>query len=149
MSTAPPTVVPIVNMAPFLSGSPDEKQRVARAFADACEQIGFLTVVGHGVPPREIEQPVAAARAFFDLPAEEKARLTLTGAGAGYSPLQGESLAATLGQAAPADRKESLNVGSDFTATPWPARPASLRPALTAHYRRRIYRQEEPQSIWR
>ncbi len=60
--------------------------------------------------------------------------MKLTPAGAGYSPLQGESLAATLGQQAAADLKESLNVGADFEAEPWPARPVELRATCIAYF---------------
>ena len=120
MSAASPAMVPIIDVAPFLTGMAADKQRVAAAVGAACEQIGFLTVIGHGVPETQIAQTAAAAHAFFDLPAEEKALLKMSAAGAGYSPVRGESLAATLGHQAPADLKESLNVGSDFDAAPWP-----------------------------
>jgi isopenicillin N synthase-like dioxygenase len=115
-------------------GALDGKRGVAEAARQACEQIGFLTVTGHNVAPEQIERTAAVARAFFDLPADEKRRLRLTPGGAGYSPVQGESLAASLGKATPADLNESLNVGADFEATPWPARPAELRAEFIAYF---------------
>jgi isopenicillin N synthase-like dioxygenase len=42
--------------------------------ARACEEIGFFTVVGHGVDPVLIEEVAARSRAFFDLPDAEKER---------------------------------------------------------------------------
>src|SRR5262249_35029769 len=93
-----------------------------------------------GVLPEMIERTAAEARAFFDLPEAEKKQMAMTAAGAGYSPLQGERLAATRGSAAargqraPADLKESLNVGTDFDAVPWPARGADLRAACVAYF---------------
>lgn len=130
-ATHPLAPVPVIDLAPCRAGDP---QPVVAAVRDACEQIGFLIVTGHGVPAEVVAQASASARAFFDLPHAEKERLPLTPQGAGYSPLQGESLARTLGQPAPADLKESLNIGRDFDATPWPAQPLSLRPALTAYF---------------
>jgi isopenicillin N synthase-like dioxygenase len=134
MNGKAPEGVPVIDIAPFREGAGG--QRVAEAVREACEQIGFLTITGHGVPEESIGQTAAAARAFFDLPRVEKERLPLTPWGAGYSPLQGESLARTLGQAAPADLKESLNVGRDFEATPWPDHPTGLRAALTGYFER-------------
>jgi isopenicillin N synthase-like dioxygenase len=130
----PVGAVPAIDIAPFLESAPDAERRVPQAVRLACEQIGFLTITGHGVPAEQIERTGAVARAFFDLPEEEKNRLKLTPAGAGYSPLQGESLAATLGKLAPADLKESLNVGADFEAVPWPARPAELKTICIAYF---------------
>jgi|SRR5579859_626850 len=126
--------VPVIDIGPYLRAEPGAERRVPEAVRVACEQIGFLIINGHGVPAEQIERTGAIARAFFDLPDEEKQQLKLTPAGAGYSPLQGERLAATLGEQAPADLKESLNVGSDFEAVPWPARPAELRAACIEYF---------------
>jgi isopenicillin N synthase-like dioxygenase len=128
--------VPVIDLTPFQSGGPDGRGQVAAFVRAACEQIGFLIITGHGVPAEVVAQASSSARAFFDLPRAEKERLPLTPQGAGYSPLQGESLARTLGQPAPADLKESFNVGRDFDATPWPPQPPGLRAALTAYFER-------------
>ena len=128
------TTVPLINIEPFRQGSAGDKRRVAAEVGAACSEIGFFTVGGHGVPRAVVDETYAAARAFFDLPVAEKARLPLTAAGAGYSPLQGEALAATRGEATPADLKESFNAGADFGANVWPERPAALRGAVTAYF---------------
>jgi len=129
-----PTAVPLINLSPLRAGG--DPAPVVALVRDACEQIGFLTITGHGVAPAVVADAAGAARAFFDLPRDEKERLPLTPQGAGYSPLQGESLARTLGRPAPADLKESLNVGGEFDAVPWPAQPPGLRAALTAYFAR-------------
>lgn len=126
--------VPIIDLTPFLSGSLADKQGVAATVGEACKQIGFLTITGHGVPTQVTLGMYDAARQFFDLPETEKTKLAMTPAGAGYSPLKGETLSASLGQAAPADLKESLNIGADFSAAPWPASPADLKPAALAYF---------------
>ena len=43
--------VPIIDIAPFLAGAPGDKRRVAAEVDRACEELGFLIVRGHGVPP--------------------------------------------------------------------------------------------------
>ena len=40
--------------------------------ARACEEVGFLTVAGHGVPDALVADVGARSRAFFDLPDAEK-----------------------------------------------------------------------------
>jgi isopenicillin N synthase-like dioxygenase len=124
--------VPLIDLAPLRAGA--DPSAVVALVRAACEQIGFLILTGHGVPPAVTGAASDASRAFFDQPRAEKERLPLTPQGAGYSPLRGETLARTLGQAAPADLKESLNFGGDPAAFPWPPRPAGLRAALSAYF---------------
>jgi isopenicillin N synthase-like dioxygenase len=126
--------IPVIDLTPFREGTQAGKQAVARAVGQACEEIGFLTVVGHGVPEPLIGGVYQSARAFFDLPGTEKNQLPMLPNGAGYSPLQGENLAASLGQAAPADLKESLNIGADFAANVWPTAPADLQSNALAYF---------------
>ncbi len=129
-----PSAVPVIDMAPFPRGDADGRRAVTKAVGDACSDIGFFTLAGHGVPADLIDRTYAAAREFFDLPAAEKTRVPLTAAGAGYSPLQGEALAASRGEATPADLKESFNAGADMAGNVWPAAPAALRPVLTDYF---------------
>lgn len=60
--------IPLVDFGPFLSGRAEQKRRVAREIADACESIGFLYLANHGVPAGKIDGTFQAARFFFDLP---------------------------------------------------------------------------------
>jgi len=126
--------IPLIDLAPFRANTPQGKQAVAQAVGQACQEIGFLAVVGHGLSPELIDGLYTSARAFFDLPAAEKNKLPMLPNGAGYSPLQGETLAASLGQAAPADLKESLNIGADLAANVWPAEPADLQANAVAYF---------------
>jgi isopenicillin N synthase-like dioxygenase len=132
--TSTPAAVPVIDLAPLLNGDAGARQAVAEAIGRACTEIGFFSVVGHGVPADLVERTDAAARAFFDQPPEAKARVPLRPNGAGYSPLQGEALAATRGQANPADLKESFNAGADFSANVWPEAPDALRLAVTEYF---------------
>jgi isopenicillin N synthase-like dioxygenase len=128
--------VPIIDVAPFLAGTPADKRAVAAAVGRACEDIGFLTIVGHGVPQALIERQYRLARAFFDLPAEEKLRFVpASGERGGYSPFQNISLARGYGRHAPADLRESLTYGGEFDRYVWPERPAGLRETWCEYYR--------------
>lgn len=117
------TTVPIINLGPFLTGTPEGKAKVAREIARACQEIGFFVIVRHGVSRQLIDNTYNATRAFFDLPDAVKRRTPLNEFGAGYSPLQGEVLSATMGRAAPADLKESLNIGKDPARNEMPNEP--------------------------
>src|SRR5919109_775176 len=59
---------------PVIDLSGDER-RVAVQVGQACEEIGFLTVVGHGVEEAVVERLATLSRAFFDLPTDEKLAL--------------------------------------------------------------------------
>jgi isopenicillin N synthase-like dioxygenase len=126
--------IPIIDIGPFIAGSPEGKRRVAQEVGRACEEIGFLLITGHGVPEELIDKTYSLARAFFDLPAEEKLKVRTTPAGVGYMPLQLESLAASLGKTTPADLKESMNIGRDFEQDLWPQRPAEAKATWIAYF---------------
>ncbi|MGK5628131.1 isopenicillin N synthase family dioxygenase [Streptomyces sp. URMC 123] len=78
-SPSPITVVdgyvPVIDLSSALSGSAADRQRVADAIGSACENSGFLVVVGHGVPQRSIADMYHATRTFFALPQAEKEKL--------------------------------------------------------------------------
>lgn len=117
--------VPVVDLS-----APPAIEDVGRA----CEEIGFLTVVGHEVPVSVVDEVGALARAFFDLDDAEKRRLEtrdrLVNGLPVYRPLASESLAAGREQNAPRDLKESLDWGPAVPGVAWPERPPGLRAAV-------------------
>ena len=84
----------------------------------ACEQVGFLTIVGHGIDEALIADVAARSRTFFDLPDEEKERYRAPAETPGlpvYRPLGAEKLGAN------ADRKASLDWGPSLPGVGWPS----------------------------
>jgi isopenicillin N synthase-like dioxygenase len=82
----------------------------AVAIDRACRDVGFFTVVGHGVPMAALERLDAAARAFFAQSDEAKSAFAMPRAGKawrGWFPLGGE-----LTSGIP-DRKEGLYFGAE------------------------------------
>ena len=122
--------VPVID----ISGDP---RKVAAEVGAACGELGFLTVVGHGVPDDVAERAASATHAFFDLPEAEKRALAdgepVFGLPA-YRPLRSESLAASLGQKTPGDLKESLDWGPLVPGFGWPEQPPALREAFETYY---------------
>src|SRR6202453_4904265 len=118
---------------------------------EICRQTGFLAIVGHGVPREVIGAAWDAARAFFDLPVERKlaTKMPYVGYPYGYSPLQAEALAQSLGAKTPPDFKESFSIGPlhqpphtgnepdadfRFAAYLWPLELVNFRAAWSAYY---------------
>lgn len=144
--------VPIIDIAPFLFGGDDGKRRVAVEVGRACEEIGFLIIKGHGVPRHLVEEMYDVSKRFFGLPLEEKMRARGRDRSRGYGPVGDEALSYGLGNAAPADVKESLYEGPmevpdtsyfrgpegapHFVPNVWPERPPELPTVWRAYYRR-------------
>jgi isopenicillin N synthase-like dioxygenase len=146
------TTVPVVDLAPFLDGTPGGPAAVARAVNVACTEIGFFTIAGHGVPDHLIARMLDTSRAFFDLPAAEKqaVRRPRPEQSRGYLAVGDEHLSYSRGDATATDLKEFFAIGPvdvpeeerdrpetypSFAPNIWPARPVELRTVWTAYYR--------------
>src|SRR5262245_22437845 len=153
--------VPVVDLTPARLGDRADRARVARQIDEACCDIGFFTIAGHGVPAVMARDLREAAHAFFELPLPEKLRAAHPESGTprGYHALGGEALVRANDErsagrdplVAPPDLKEffhvgPVDVGDDpyFTADRgrqfflpnlWPTRPARFRAAAIAYYR--------------
>ncbi len=70
--------IPLIDFAPFLHGSVEDRSRVAREIVEACETIGFFYLTGHGVPDDLRRAIFDRSAEFFHLPHEEKEKLRAT-----------------------------------------------------------------------
>jgi isopenicillin N synthase-like dioxygenase len=146
------STVPIIDIAPWFDGNPLERERVARAVGQACEDWGFLIVAGHRIDPGLMRTVSDVSKSFFDLPVAEKLACDASGTvgGRGYYRMEAKSLARTLGDAsAPGDLRESFRIGPEplandayttasaaaghFAPNQWPRQPADMR-AIWEHY---------------
>jgi isopenicillin N synthase-like dioxygenase len=146
--------IPVIDIAPYLAGTPEGKRSVAEQLGRACREIGFYVIVGHGVDPELVDQVEAVSREFFDLPLDEKMKLHVGNApgAVGYAAVGDTALAYTRGQVAPPDLNESFQIAKvDVTDDPyfqseaarglvpanrWPERPAALKALYTKYYLR-------------
>ncbi|MCX5495084.1 isopenicillin N synthase family oxygenase [Kaistia dalseonensis] len=143
------TVVPLIDLS-----DPRGPGAVADAIGRTCRETGFFMVTGHGADDAVVARGWQATRAFFDRPVDEKltAGMPYPGYPYGYSPVKGETLAASLGDATPADLKETFSFGPSafnrldhkpaddaeafvFSANPWPVGGDDFRAAVMAYYR--------------
>ena len=137
------TSIPVIDL-----GHPDAAHRIGAA----CAEVGFFTVVGHEVAGDVVGSAWSTARAFFDLPEEQRREVAMPAPGYpyGWSPLDGETLARSLGNAAPPDRKQSFAIGPvdppphhitdpdesfAWSANLWPEALPDLRNAWERYYR--------------
>lgn len=145
--------VPLIDISPFLAGSPEGRRQVARAVADACEDIGFFAITGHGVSPQATSRLRRLSHEFFELPEFEKAKAVhpVPGTPRGHRIFAGEALGRNSGVNAPADFKEFYHFSRDswpdddyhcgaegrqyFIPNVWPKDPTEFADAAMAYYR--------------
>ena len=146
------TAFPVFDLSRFEAADAAGRASLGEEVDRICRESGFLAVSGHGVPRQTIAQAWSAARAFFDLPAQEKqkALAPYPGYPYGYLGPELEALAKSRGEDTPPDLKESFNGGplavpeglNDaealafcYAETIWPEKPSDFREAWTAYYR--------------
>jgi isopenicillin N synthase-like dioxygenase len=144
--------IPTIDLSPLRSGSEAGKRDVARQIDEACTDIGFFMVAGHGIPQDLIEATRARAVDFFALPVEEKMKVQRPPAkiSRGYNWLGDRSVAYSMGQVAPPDIQEAFAFGPEranslastvdptsaqmYSPNIWPGRPAGFKDTMLAYY---------------
>ena len=142
--------VPVIDLAQW----PDSNPRgVASAIDAACTSIGFMQIVGHGIPDAVIQTMLAVTDEFFALPLADKLAVAPPhpGINRGYAAVGTEALAYSLGVGvARPDLFEAFNIGPEhidladpfyrdapydfFAANVWPVHPAALCSALIDYF---------------
>ncbi len=101
--------VPVIDVAPYLTGGEDDKHAVARALAAACTDSGFFCITGHGIDENLIARTRHAGAIFFARPLDQKQQILRDAdrTGRGYYPVADRALAKTLGVDTPPDLQEA------------------------------------------
>ncbi|MFK8851017.1 isopenicillin N synthase family dioxygenase [Streptomyces sp. Ac-502] len=116
------------------------RDRLAATVDRSLQTSGFLLVRGHGLDPQLPERLRAAARAFFALPGEVKARLARQDSRTGWFGRDQVTTAASEGTMTPPDLKESWAAGfepstdpahTDLLPSHWPPQVPLLRTYVT------------------
>jgi isopenicillin N synthase-like dioxygenase len=148
-------VIPVVDLRGFVDGTSTRRAEVGEEIDRACREVGFFTVVGHGIHAATIDDLHQMALSFFDLALDDRLAVAMPEPGYpyGYSPLQAEALNRSIGGEAPPDLKETFNIGpidppprplaemndvderAVYAPNLWPSALPELRPALEAYYR--------------
>ena len=105
--------VPEIDLSGFLAGDTRATRSVCDRVNEALREVGFFTIVGHGVEPELLAKLSATAKSFFDLPPPEKKRFAnpRKSISRGYVSLGEENLGRTLNGAMQTDLKEQLAFG--------------------------------------
>lgn len=142
------TVVPVIDIAPFLEGTPEGVQHVAQQIAHACEEIGFFQITGYGVSEELIQEVYDISRRFFDLAEVDKAVAAQPAPDQvrGWTAVGKEGLSYSLDAVAPGDLKEKMDMGPFGVA----ADDYHTGPAAGPHFAPNVWPAALPemQSLW-
>lgn len=144
--------VPTIDISPWVGPGPDHARAAVVAAVDhACRTVGFMQIVGHGIPNVVVDDLEAGIDEFFALPLEAKKQYVRpAGENRGYTPPKSESLSYSLG-VDPVTRMndffEAFNVGTswreypgtaataaDYAENTWPDAAPSFRSAVEEYY---------------
>ncbi|MET0699119.1 MAG: 2-oxoglutarate and iron-dependent oxygenase domain-containing protein [Mycobacterium sp.] len=144
--------VPLVDLSSYTGlGDPAKRPDTARALDTACSDVGFVQVIGHGIPDTALRGLATAIDEFFALPRADKVRYRSPSGNRGYTPPKSEALSLSAG-VAPADRMndffEAFNVGAAASDYPdldlpaehyaenlWPTEAPAFQPGVEAYFR--------------
>jgi isopenicillin N synthase-like dioxygenase len=103
--------IPVIDISPFLNGS--DKKGVAEKVTNACKNIGFLIISGHGIEPTTVKDAFRKSRQFFNLEQKKKNLYhpQKESQQRGYHAFATRGLAYTLGRDAPPDLRETYFLG--------------------------------------
>lgn len=116
--------IPIVDIAALGSGDPAAEAVTVEKLRWAASEVGFLHVIGHGIAPAVTARLQAAAKRFFDMPAERKLASYIGDSTnhRGYVPEGEENFLAGK------DRKEAFDLALDLPADRVPGSHPMLGP---------------------
>ncbi|WP_343559381.1 isopenicillin N synthase family dioxygenase [Kiloniella sp. b19] len=136
--------IPVIDIAPLIDGSDPDK--VAGEINWALTNVGFMYVKNHGTPDAVVQNTFAEARAFFDLPLEEKMDLHISKSGTalrGYIEMFGEN----TDPAKTKDFKECFDIGPETADSVTPFFGPNLWPESRPQFREAVYGYHEAMKV--
>ncbi|NIS91243.1 MAG: isopenicillin N synthase family oxygenase [Woeseiaceae bacterium] len=139
------TALPTIDISPLTGKKSQSGEAVVRSIGDACHEIGFMVIRGHGIPEDTTSRLRGVVRQFFARPLEEKSALSITRDNyRGYIPLGFFTPNSANGAA---DRYEGYKLHAETDATDpicadcnlygpnkWPDQPVGFREAVLDYW---------------
>ena len=124
--------IPLIDLSPWLTGDEAARDALAADIDRVLRRVGFLVLVGHGVPADLVTLVRERGREFFALPDDVKARYASRVGGRGWLAIGAEANGYSEGTETPPDLKETFIVGAEdasvvgpdaawFVPNQWPA----------------------------
>src|SRR4051812_20551431 len=142
--------IPVIDFGPAFRGERSGLESVAAKVRQACEEVGFFYMAGHGVPQAVIDAAFEASREFHAMPLEDKMRLKINENNIGYLPVnQSMQRASTVHKAIRPNYNESFFISHERRAdhpdvvsgTPlrgrnqWPESHDRMRSAMVRYFK--------------
>ena len=146
------TAIPVIDLA-HARASESNRKSIAAQIDRANREVGFLTVINHGIETDLLSDVLSVTHAFFDLPEPAKnAYIGDPASSRGYIAPRARALAGTRGVMTPGDLVELFamgmphvpdepyfdisNSGNNFHPNIWPAEIPGMERIWTAYYQR-------------
>ena len=94
------TQLPVIDLGAYMANKPGSLELAAKQVREALENVGFFSIVGHGVPWEQVEEIYDWARRYHDLALETKRDHLMSSGNMGYIGIGGAQIR---------DRAHSLN----------------------------------------
>ena len=140
--------IPVIDLGPYLMGTPGAADRTATQLRFALTEIGFYFITGHGVPAALTRDAFCQAARFHAQPLDAKLAIKIDRHNVGYLPLRGDTLrTSTVAAVTKANLNEALFVARDLppghpdvvagrrfrSANQWPTGLPGFREAVVAY----------------
>jgi len=137
--------IPLIDISEALTGTKDDRHRIAMEIDKACKDIGFFIVTGHGIPQEITTNAFKSQSDFFDLPFNIKNGCRAIDSPSshsinGYRALLEENSHAYMGRKGPSDYVEKFSMErsilDDSLTLPFPDGEfgLTLRSNMKAYY---------------
>src|SRR6201993_725574 len=109
--------IPVIDLGPYLAGEPGALDHAAAELRHALTEIGFYTIVNHGVPSALVHEVYYQVARFHARPLDEKLKIKLDKHNVGYLPMMGDTLrTSVVAQVTKPNMSEAFFMARDLAA---------------------------------
>ena len=84
--------IPVIDLGPYLVGEAGALDRAATELRHALTEIGFYSIINHGVPSAVVREVYRQVARFHAWPLDDKLKIKLDKHNVGYLPMMGDTL---------------------------------------------------------